>query len=145
MSNCAQCGRDISSESFRYETEDDRILCEACFRSEEAAPEPYRPRFGFLRGMVGALRIVAFVSFAGGAVLAQSSYGYNAVLSAGAAICGIVISLVCIIVSEIVRLGLSIESGLERISMNMDRIIALRREQEEEPAVPSAARRGEEP
>jgi len=145
MVNCAQCSRDISSESFRYEADDGRILCEACFRSEEATPEPYRAKFGFLRGLVRALKIMAFVSLVGGAVLAHSSYGYNALISAGAAICGIVISLVCIIVSELVRLGLSIESGLEHISLNMDRILDLLGEQEEKPAVPGVAHEGEEP
>lgn len=145
MINCAQCNRDISSESFRYEADDGRILCEACFQSDEATPEPHQATFAFLRGIVGVLKIMAFVGLAGGAVLAHSSYGYNGLISAGAAICGILIFLACLILSELVRLGLSLEQGIERVSLNMDRLLNLLMTQKKEPVVPDDTREGEEP
>ncbi|MCX6338427.1 MAG: hypothetical protein NTX71_00715 [Candidatus Aureabacteria bacterium] len=145
MINCAQCNRDISSESFRYEADDGRILCEECFHGEEATPEPHGAKFGFLRVLVQMLKIMGFVGLAGGAVLAHSSYGYNGLISAGAAICGILIFLACLILSELVRLGLSLEQGIERVSLSTDRLLNLIRAQEKGPAVPDGTREGEEP
>jgi len=145
MVNCARCTRDISSESFRYEADDGRILCEECFYGEEGTPEPYQAKFGFLRGLVQILKILAFVSLVGGAVLAHSSYGYNVLVSAGAAICGIFIFLVCLIVSELVRLGLSLEQGIERVSLSTDRLLNLLIAHERKAVVPDGTRESEEP
>jgi len=145
MVNCAQCTRDIPSESFRYEADDGRILCEECFYGEEETPEPYQAKFGFLRGLVQILKILAFVSLVGGAVLVHSSYGYNTLIAAGAAICGIFIFFVCLIVSELVRLGLSLEQGIERVSLSTDRLLNLLIAHEKKAVVPDGTRESEEP
>lgn len=138
MVNCAQCRRDISSDPFRYEADDGRILCERCFSVEEAVVAPRQAGFGFLRGMARALKIAAVICLIGGLVIAHSIYGCNPLVSAAAIISGVVVFIVCIIVSELIRLGLSIQNGLMRVSINTDRLADPRRRQG--PLAPDAAR-----
>jgi hypothetical protein len=129
MVDCAQCRRDISVEPFRYEADDGRILCERCFYHEGTEPEPRREGFGFLRGMAFALKLAAFIGVVGSLVFARSIYGYNPLVAIAAVIGGIAMFIVCFIVSELIRLGLSIHNDLMRISIDSDRFPSLRREQ----------------
>lgn len=121
VANCVQCRRDISDEPFRYEANDGRILCEKCFYLEETVVEPRQAGFGFLRGMMYALKIAGFISLVGSMVIAHSIYGYNPLVAVAATISGMIVFIICIIVSELIRLGLSIQNGLMRISSNTDR------------------------
>lgn len=130
MVNCAKCHRDMPSEPFRYEANDGRILCEKCFYREEAVVEPHRAGFGFLKVMGHALKIVAVIGLVGGLTFAHSVYGINPLISAAAIISGIVVFIICIVVGELIRLGLSIQDGLMRVSINMDRLPDLIKERQ---------------
>ncbi|MEJ2744406.1 MAG: hypothetical protein P8123_01780 [bacterium] len=143
--NCAQCRRDISSEPFRYEANDGRILCEGCFYREEKAVEPNRAGFGFLRGMVYAFKIVAAIGLIGGLMFAHSIHLYNPFISAAAIIISIIVFIVCIVVSELIRLGLSIQDGIMRISVNMDRFPDLLMGRQRGAVAPDVTEAHEEP
>lgn len=142
--NCAQCRGDISSEPFRYEGGDGRILCERCFYREEAVPEPLRAGFGFLRVMAYALKIAAVIGLVGGFVVAHSACGFNPIVSAAAIASGVCIFIVCIVAGELIRLGLSIQDGIARISNGMDRLPGLLKGWQGGPAATDVTRGDEE-
>ncbi|MDD5557411.1 MAG: hypothetical protein PHN82_09195 [bacterium] len=121
-SACRRCGRDLSGDPIKYEADDGRILCEGCFRAtaEWAAAPP--PAFLLLRGAAWALRIIAVLALAGGAIAARLGGGPGGGIRPDALLAAALVFLSCVVLSELARLGLAVHGRLGEIGARLARL-----------------------
>ena len=136
LSRCARCGCDFSAEEFKYEDETGRTVCERCFQTTPSEGGASQPGFTMLRAISVLLRVVALVGLISGAVLAHLRFEYSIILAIEAAVTGMLIFLACIVLSELLRLGLCVERELTRISAVSQRILGLIQERGQESRLP---------
>jgi hypothetical protein len=122
---CSRCGRDLAFEEIRYEGEHGEKLCEHCFQNAGSIPRIRPAGFVALRAVAVLLKVVAVVVLAGSIAFAHFRLGYGRLLALETAISGIVIFFVCITVSEMIRLGLSVEKKLEHLADAIDSLSTL--------------------
>ncbi len=116
LHRCSRCGRDVSAEEFKYEWREGEILCEDCFQGASQQPQSRPTDFALLGVASILLKVLAVIALAGGFALAHFRYEYSRPLAIEAAISGIVIFLACLVFSELIRLGLSIDKKLRSIA-----------------------------
>jgi hypothetical protein len=117
---CSRCGRDLAFEEIRYEGEHGEKLCEHCFRNAGSTSRIRPEGFVALRAVAVLLKVVAVIVLAGSIALAHFRFGYGRLLALETALSGIVIFFVCITVSEMIRLGLSVEKKLGHLADAID-------------------------
>jgi hypothetical protein len=127
---CVRCGRDVAAEPIKYEAGDGRILCEHCFRVEGELPPGEQAPFTALRVLGRLLKVLAFLGLAGGLMMAYLSRGSDLVVDTVTAVNGVLIFLTCVILSELIRLGLSIHAGVQRMNRAAERLVRAARERE---------------
>jgi hypothetical protein len=121
MAVCARCGAEIPPGFVRYEGDDGSALCGRCFRGSRG-DEP-RPRgFALLRGLAVAFRICAVAGLAGGAAIAHLGREGEWFIPAAGIALGAGVCFGCLALAELIRLGLSVEASLGRLSCAVERI-----------------------
>ncbi|MCX6355973.1 MAG: hypothetical protein NTZ78_13885 [Candidatus Aureabacteria bacterium] len=129
---CAGCGRDLSDEAVRYESDDGRILCDGCFYQAEEKTPGVRPQFLLLRASVVLLKLIGLGALFGSVLLLHSRDGQYSVPPVEALILGVFSFVVCFIMAELVRLGLAIEEKVARVSRIADQLSRSVRSRNEE-------------
>lgn len=124
QTRCAACGGDAGSGGVGYESDDGHLLCESCFYRAADAAETPRGRFAFLRAAAVVLKFFAFVALAGALFSAHSRYADNPLPAAGTALLGILVFLASMLLSEMLRLGISLDERVAHISRTLDRLAA---------------------
>ena len=125
LHRCSRCARDISAEEFKYEWREGEMLCEDCFQGASQKPQSRPTDFALLRVVSILLKILAVIALAGGFALSLFRYDYSRPLAIEAAISGIVIFLACLVFSELIRLGLSIDKKLRTITDTVSSMLNL--------------------
>lgn len=122
MALCARCRAEIPAGAFTYEGEDGSPLCPRCFREGGGDTAPGPRGYALLRGLAVVLRLCAVAGLAGGAAIAHLSRGGGGIVPAAGLALGAGVFLVCLAMAELIRLGLSVEASLDRLSDSVDRI-----------------------
>lgn len=119
---CARCRAEIPPGVFTYEGDDESPLCPRCFRMSGGDDAPGTRGSFLLRGLAVVFRLCAVAGLAGGAAIAHlAREGARIVPVAGLAL-GAGVFLGCLAISELIRLGLSVEASLDRLSGAVERI-----------------------
>jgi len=129
---CAGCGRDLSDEAVRYESDDGRILCDGCFYQAGEKTPGARPQFLLLRASVVILKLIGLGALFGSVLLMHSRDGHYTVPPVEALILGAFSFVVCFVMAELVRLGLSIEEKVARVSRIADQLSIIARSRNDE-------------
>lgn len=128
LNRCARCGRDIAAGAFKFQDDDGLVVCEDCFHSSVAGRDAQGRNFSMLRAVSVLLKVVGFVGLIGGVVLAHVAFERSVSRAIEAGISGVFIFLVCIVLSELLRLGLSVEREVSRTAAIAQRMLDLMRE-----------------
>lgn len=120
MATCTRCRVEIPPGIFAYEGDDGSALCARCFGAEAPAPRP-RGRF-LLRALSAAFRICSVAGLAGGAAIARLAPPGDRITAGAGLVLGVAVFLACLAAAELIRLGLSVESSLDRLSRAVERI-----------------------
>lgn len=123
MARCAGCGAEIPTGIFAYEGDDGNPLCRRCFGVSEAGGGR-RPARGFplLRALSVAFRVFAAAGLAGGAVIARLAPPGDRFAAAAGLVLGAGVFIACLALAEVMRLGLSLEASLDRLSREVERM-----------------------
>ena len=123
MALCARCRAEIPPGIFTYEGDDGRALCPRCFRGSCGDDDRPGPRgFALLRGLAVAFRVCAVTGLAGGAAIAHLGREGVWLIPAAGLVLGAGVFLGCLALAELIRLGLSVEASLNRLSGAVERI-----------------------